>query len=182
MDHNPDTTTGLREELRSDAGRVADAAADRLESEADSRKSGAASQAKGLSSALDTAARELGDDSPHWLRSALQQGSRSLEQLAQSVEQKDARALLAEVQRMARERPGTFLAGCAAIGFAAARVLKAGASDTGSTSARPGASNPAHEPYDPYAAGTGGGARPMMAFSDGGGSASPVSQTMGTSL
>lgn len=118
----------LREELRGDAQTVTDSAKQKLQSEVDARKGGAADQAKSLSSALDTAAGEL-SDSPQWLRSAFQQGAQTLQRFADTIEQKDSRQLTADVQRLARENPGTFLAGCAVAGFAAARVLKAGVPD-----------------------------------------------------
>lgn len=122
-------TGGLREELRGDARKVSDTAKDRIASEVDSRKGIAAEQAKSLSSALGSAADQLGEQSPSWLRSILQQGAQTMDRLAQTVEQKDARQLAVEVQQLARQNPGTFLAGCAAVGFAAARVFKAGANE-----------------------------------------------------
>lgn len=120
---------GLREGLRSDAQKMTGTAKDRLASEVDSRKGAAAEQARSLSSALGTAADQLGPESPSWLRSILQQGAQAVDRLSQTVEQKDARQLAQEVQQLARQNPGTFLAGCAAVGFAAARVFKAGGSD-----------------------------------------------------
>jgi hypothetical protein len=146
----------LREELRGDARSLTDAAKERLQAEADNRKGAAATQAKSVSSALDKAAGEL-SDSPEWLRSAFQQGAQTLQRFADTIEQKDARQLTRDVQQLAREHPGTFLAGCAAAGFAAARVLKAGTEDgTGSGSGtrytyaeRPGAGSRAYDPYEP---------------------------------
>lgn len=122
----------LRQELRDDAKNLAGTAKDRLHGEVDSRKGEAITQVHSLSSALGETAQKLGDDSPSWLRSALEQGAQSLEQFAKTVEQKDSRALGRDAQRLARENPGTFLAGCTLAGFIAARVFKAGA-ETGST-------------------------------------------------
>jgi ElaB/YqjD/DUF883 family membrane-anchored ribosome-binding protein len=113
-------------ELRSDAQQIGSTAANRLHSEVDSRKSGAAEQAKSVSSAIQRAAGELDEGAPAWLKSAFQQGADQIQRFADTLEQKDSRQILSEVQSFARERPGTFLAACAAAGFAASRILKAG--------------------------------------------------------
>jgi hypothetical protein len=151
----------LREELRGDARSLADSAKQRLQSEADARKGAAATQAKSVSSALAKAASEL-PDSPDWLRSAFMQGAQAVQRLADTVEQKDSRQLTRDIQRLAREHPGTFLAGCAAAGFAAARVLKAGTegatdatSGTGYPYAgRPGSGSRAYDPHEPQSSST----------------------------
>lgn len=117
---------GLQDELRSDARELGNKTKDRIHSELDARKSTASTQAKSLSSAIDRAAGGLDDDSPEWLRSALQQGARKVQRFADTLEQKDSREILAEVSTFARQNPTTFLAACAAAGFAAARLFKAG--------------------------------------------------------
>ncbi|MCA1661614.1 MAG: hypothetical protein LC648_05435 [Novosphingobium sp.] len=132
MASSSDSAGGLREELRGDAQTLADSATERLQGEIDARKGGAATQVQSLSSALGDTAKGLSGDSPQWLRSALEQGAQTLDRLATTVRQKDARALSRDVQQIARDNPGTFLAGCALTGFAAARVFKAGAPETSS--------------------------------------------------
>lgn len=128
MDMNQAGTegSGLADELRHDAGQIGDKAKTRAYEQVDQRKGDAARQAKSVASALDRAAGEL-DDSPQWLQSAFRSGSQTLQKLADTVEQKDARDLGRELQRIAREKPVAFLGTCALLGFAAARVLKAGA-------------------------------------------------------
>ena len=116
----------LREELRNDASTVTGSAKQRLHSELDSRKGIASTQAKSISSALDAAAGEL-SDRPDWLRDAVRHGAQTLQSFADTIERKDSRQLASDVQQLARRNPATFLAGCALAGFAAARVLKAGA-------------------------------------------------------
>ena len=188
---NQDTREGssLRDELRQDTGRVTGAASERLQSEADSRKGQVASQARAVSSALGSAASELGSDTPSWLKSALEQGAKSIEQMAQAVEGKDSRQLVGDVQQFARQRPAGFLTGCALLGFAASRVFKAGGAQAASASSvsTPPAPLPASQEsggnYGSYAPEGTGAARPMMSFTDGGGTASPVTpQAVGTSL
>lgn len=117
---------GPTEELRSDAKELGSKAADRLHSEVDSRKSAAVSQAQSVSSAVGKTADSLDDSAPEWLKSAFKQGAQKIQQFADMIEQKDSRQILDEVQSFARERPALFLGACAAAGFAAARIFKAG--------------------------------------------------------
>ena len=113
-------------ELRSDAKHLSSAASSRFHSEVDSRKHEAADQAKSVSSAIQRTAGELDERTPDWLKSTLRKGAEQIQRFADTIEQKDSRQLVREVETFARERPGAFLIGCAAAGFAAARVLKAG--------------------------------------------------------
>jgi hypothetical protein len=147
METSSPTGGELREELRGDASTVTDATKQRLFSEADARKGGAATQAKSLSGALDAAADELAD-SPSWLRSAFHQGAQTLNRFADTLENKDSRQLTRDIQKMARDHPGTFLTGCALAGFAAARVLKAGVEDTSPSGARVGETPQNYDPYE----------------------------------
>lgn len=157
------TPGGMQGELRDDARKVTDTAKQRLSAEAETRKGQAASQAKAVSSALGNAAQQLDPNAPGWLRQALEQGAGAIERLAGSVERKDPRELMRDVETMARQNPGAFIAGCAFAGFAAARVFKAGgeppAPSTGSGSHQPQAPHV----YDPGA----GSARPEVVLGSG---------------
>jgi len=135
MQPQSEAPAGVGEELRSDARHVGTNAVNRLHSEVDARKGTAASQAKSVSSAIDRAAGDLGDSAPDWLKSAFRQGAQQVQRFADALEQKDSRQLVDEVSDFARNSPGTFLAACAAAGFAAARLAKAGAE--GSTGSAP---------------------------------------------
>ena len=119
-------TTGAGGELRSDAQQIGSKAADRLHSEVDARKGSAATQARSVSTAIHSAAGQLDDNAPAWLRSAFRQGAEQVQRFADTLEQKDSRAILDEVQSFARQRPALFLGACAAVGFAASRLFKAG--------------------------------------------------------
>ncbi|EZP74358.1 hypothetical protein BV96_00446 [Sphingomonas paucimobilis] len=156
----PETSGDLREELRDDAQKLSTTAAERVHSEVDARKSPVVEQARSVSSALDSAARELsGGQTLGWLNSLFEQGAQQIRQLADTLEQKDSRQLMDDVRSIARNNPGTFLAAFAAAGFAASRVLRAGP-ETGSGSlqpgAQPGGSPPAPAYGDPQTAGIGG--------------------------
>jgi hypothetical protein len=125
-------TGGAAGELRSDAQLLTSKAANRIHSEVDARKGSAAEQAKSVSNAIQTAAGQLDQSAPTWLKSAFQQGADQIQRLADTIEQKDSRQILDEVQRFARERPALFLGACAAAGFAAARIFKAGGEEQAS--------------------------------------------------
>lgn len=130
---NSGSAGGMRSEMRSDAQQIGSSARNRLHSEIDARKGSAADQAKSVSKAIDRAAGELDDDSPQWLKSAFRQGAEQVRRFADTLEQKDSREIVQDVRTLARDNPGTFLAGCAALGFAAARVFKAGAPESSPT-------------------------------------------------
>lgn len=117
---------GATGELRTDAKELGSKAANRLHSEVDNRKGEAVSQAQSVSSAIGKTADNLDDSAPDWLKTAFRQGADKIQQFADTIEQKDSRQILNEVQSFARERPALFLGACAAAGFAAARIFKAG--------------------------------------------------------
>ena len=127
--NQPQDEPRLTDELRTDAQQLGSKAKDRIHSELDSRKGTAASQAKSVSSAMERTAGELGPDSPEWLKSTIRQAASQVQRFADTIEQKDSREMLNDVRNFARDNPTTFLAACAAAGFAAARLFKAGAED-----------------------------------------------------
>lgn len=136
MQPQSDSVQGVGNELLADAKGVGNSAVNRLHSEVDGRKGDAATQVKSLSSAIRTAGGSLDNDAPTWLKSAFEQGAQQVQKFADTLEQKDSRQLVGQVSDFARNSPGTFLAACAAAGFAAARIFKAGSGQ--STSAQPG--------------------------------------------
>ena len=127
----PTTASDTTSELKSDARDVTNKAADRLHSEVDARKGDAATQVRSTADAIQSAAGQLDQGAPQWLRSAFEQGAQQIQRFADSIEQKDSRQLLNEVQSFARERPALFLGAAAAAGFAAARIFKAGGEQQG---------------------------------------------------
>ena len=133
MQPQSETGSGTTSELASNARQLGSSAVNRAHSEVDARKDQAVTQARSVSSAIERAADGLDEGAPAWLRSAFQQGAQQVQKLADTIEQKDSRALVQEVSNFARNSPGTFLAACAAVGFAAARVMKAGADGSDTT-------------------------------------------------
>lgn len=129
MQPQSETMPGVGNELLSDAKNVGTSAVNRLHSEVDARKGEAATQAKSVSTAIEQAAGGLDPNAPAWLKSAFEQGAEQVQKFAATLEQKDSRQLVNDVSDFARGSPGTFLAACAAAGFAAARIFKAGSSE-----------------------------------------------------
>ena len=130
MNSPTETSPGVGGELKSDARQVGEQAGNRIHSELDARKSTAATQAKSVSSAIERASGELDEGAPEWLRSTFQKGAQQIQRFADTLENKSSREILDDVRTYARDNPTTFLAACAAAGFAAARILKAGGNDS----------------------------------------------------
>ena len=111
---------------------------------------------KSVSSAVESAADNLDPSTPAWLKSALQQGATQIQTLASSLEQKDSRELIGLVSNFARRSPLTFFAACAAAGFGAARILRAGGAASGNVSqsgSSPNTNTLARSQYQPDAIG-----------------------------
>jgi len=128
-----ETLSGFGNELRQDAGRLKNSVGARARQEAESRKGEAVQVAGSASAALNSAAENLerNPDAPDWMASALQQAARQIDRLAGHVDGRNIDDLGREVAQFARANPGAFLAASAAAGFAAARVLRAGAGKQG---------------------------------------------------
>jgi len=116
-------------ELKGDAQNLKNSAMKRAESEAETRKDEASRAAKSTSSALRSAADDLANDdqAPEWLASGFRQAATKLADMADALQGKSVSEIGQQASRFARQSPGTFLAGSAAVGFALARVLRAGA-------------------------------------------------------
>jgi hypothetical protein len=114
--------------LKQDASRLKHSVGERAKQEADLRKGEATKAAGSASSALNSAAEELeqNPEAPDWMASALQQAARKIESLSSHVDGRNVDELAREISDFARRNPGTFLAASAAVGLAAARVLRAG--------------------------------------------------------
>lgn len=135
METQTEPNQGMGQELLADAKGVGFTAVNRLHSEVDNRKDDAATQAKSISSAIDRAGEGLDSNAPAWLKSVFTQGAQQVQKFADALEQKDSRQLVNDVSDFARKSPVTFLAACAAAGFAASRIFQAGAK--GSTPSQP---------------------------------------------
>jgi uncharacterized protein YukE len=119
----------VHDELRQDAEHLKDTITGRAKQEAESRKGQVAQAVGSASSALSTAAKQLRDnpDAPDWMASAIKQAARKMDGMASQIDGRSLDDLSRQVTAFARDNPGAFLAASAAAGFAAARVLRAGA-------------------------------------------------------
>lgn len=124
-----ETAGGLREELGQDTAHLRDTLKQRARTEADTRKEAAVGLAGPASKALGAAADDLraNPEAPDWMASGLQQVARQIDRIAGDLNGRSVDDLTRDAARFARENPGTFLAASAAVGFAAARLLRAGA-------------------------------------------------------
>lgn len=148
-DSQASNQSGMTGELKSDAKELASSAKDRIHSELDARKGTAANQAKSVSSAMERTAGDLDPNAPEWLKSTIRQGAQQIQRFADTIEQKDSREILRDVRTFARDNPTTFLAACAAAGFAAARIFKAGGGDDQSQAFRSQTQGPPPQVQEP---------------------------------
>lgn len=132
---NTTTLSGTAASVKEDAAALGSKAADSLAQAADARKGTVAQPLRQVSSAIEAAGEKLsGGDTPlpGWVNDGLRSVSTGISDFATRIEQSDSKQLLRDVQSFARQQPAIFLAGCAALGFAAARVLRAGSEPSGS--------------------------------------------------
>lgn len=115
-------------ELKSGARDVKDSVTRQGEAKAEQGKRMVAGTASSAASALGDAAAGLREDSdaPDWLASGFSKAAKQIEDFAGRLENKSLRELAQETRRFARDNPTSFLAASAAVGFAAARFLRAG--------------------------------------------------------
>lgn len=120
--------SGVKQELASDAKTLGEAARGKVEEQAAAGKEQATQAARSTSSALNKAVDALRDegDTPQWLTKGFEKAARELDKLAGDFEGKDMRAIANDVTAFARRNPAAFLAASAAVGFLAARFLRAG--------------------------------------------------------
>lgn len=133
MPINSETMHEVGNELLSDAKGVGSTAINRLHSEIDSRKSDAVSQVQTVSSTIEQAAVNLDSNAPAWIKSALEQGAEHVRSFADTLDHNDSRQIVNQISQFAKNSPGTFLGACAAVGFASARILKAGSNNNSPT-------------------------------------------------
>ena len=124
-----DSADAVRDELKSDVSRLKSTAEDQVGKVARAEKDQVVKSAKSASSAMDAAAEKLRDDNnaPAWMASAVSTAAQQVDDLAGRLQNKSPQDIARETSRFGRENPTAFLAASAAVGFAAARFLRAGA-------------------------------------------------------
>lgn len=123
------TASDLREELGQDTAHLAETLKGRAMQSAETFKNKALDVTESATGAIEAAADKLRDnpDAPDWMASGLQKIARQIEQLASDLQGRSMDDMGRQASRLARDNPGTFLAASAAAGFAATRLLRAGA-------------------------------------------------------
>jgi hypothetical protein len=129
MQPQSETMSGVGSEVLSDAKNVGSSAVNRLHSEVDSRKGDAVTQAAVGFDRHRASRRRARSQCPAVAQVRFPAGCPADPEVRFDAEQKDSRQLVNDVSDFARNSPGTFLGACAAAGFAAARIFKAGSSE-----------------------------------------------------
>lgn len=126
---SPESAGEVKRELSDDAQRLKHTAIDQAESTAREGQQQATQAAHAASSAIQKAADELQQDdkAPEWLASAASSAARQVGDFAQQLENTNPREVVRWTTDFARTNPTSFLTVSAALGFAAARFLRAGA-------------------------------------------------------
>ena len=129
MTTTSETASDLREELGQDTAHLADTLKGRAMQSAETFKNKALDVSGSATGAIEAAAEQLRDnpDAPEWMATGLQKIARQIEQLANDLQGRSMDDMGRQASRFARDNPGTFLAASAAAGFAATRLLRAGA-------------------------------------------------------
>ena len=116
-----------------EAQELGDRAIDTAKEMADQQKVAGAERVEHVAQALRSSAEELGSSEQQlaeWVGSAAGQ----LEGFAETLREKDLSALISEVEDFGRRQPAVFMGAAVALGFAIARVAKAGSAATGQSS------------------------------------------------
>ncbi len=124
----------VKDTVKTEVGSVVSDAADKagsvLRTSQDELRSQAESKAKDLSSTLDTAARQLSsmadaaDDPSSMVAQLSRTAAEQLRKQGQRLEQGGLEGLASDAKRFARNRPGAFMLGSIAAGFAVGRLAK----------------------------------------------------------
>ena len=121
----------LKNEVKRDAADLKETAKDRADEEARRGKKRAATEIDSVSKALHSAQDALdGEDTrtANLVQQGVAKAAEAVDELSRNLKDKEPAEIYREVQGFARRSPMMFIAGCTAVGFAASRVLQAGAS------------------------------------------------------
>lgn len=119
-----DAAQKATERAKQEAARLGDKAKRRAEEFADDKKNEAGERIETLASSLRASADRLENDE-RWLAGYVSSAADHLDDLSDTVRNRDVGEMLQDVEDFARRQPALFLAGAAALGFAAGRFMKA---------------------------------------------------------
>ena len=111
-------------DARQHAQRLASDARSQLRQQADEQSQRLAQTLRDIGGQLDGMAS--GHSAPSgFVADVTQQAASSVHQMAQTLDQKGAQGVIADVKRFARERPGVFVIGALGAGLVAGRLIRA---------------------------------------------------------
>ncbi|MGP1397958.1 MAG: hypothetical protein ACTS3R_20825 [Inquilinaceae bacterium] len=112
------------ERAKQEAARLGNKAKQQAEGYADEKKNEAGERIGTLASSLRASADKL-ENEERWLAGYVSSAADQLDDFSNTVRNRDVAEILQDVEGFARRQPALFLAGAAAIGFAAGRFMKA---------------------------------------------------------
>lgn len=111
---------GIAEQGKEQMKRVTGATRERVYHQVDSKKGDLIEGLHGLVSTLENASR----DSEGLSQQVIQHAVGYVRRFSDRIENGSTEELVADARQFIRQRPGAFFAGCLAVGFLAARLLK----------------------------------------------------------
>lgn len=120
-------STGSSEELKKKASRLAEDATREGKAQADHYREVAADKVGQVADRIKAAAGELDDGATSSLSSHITSLADGMGRLSSDLREKSGDEILRDVNRLARQNPGMFVAGGLAVGFGLARLMKASA-------------------------------------------------------
>ena len=120
----PSSTTPSPKTTGTDEHPLKDASKARAETEAKRGQRVISDNLRSFADAVDVSAKELSGDKD-WMADGVSRVSDMTNRLASDIDQMSPRQIAGRARSMARGNPGAFLLACGAIGFVAARFLRA---------------------------------------------------------
>lgn len=112
------------EDLRAKGHEAVEKVKREAEDQVDRRTSQMADGLHSIVSALHTAAEQLAGEGQEWMADYTRQAARQVDRVSGYLEDEDAPAMMADLEDMARSRPGTFVGTTFAAGLAMGRFLR----------------------------------------------------------
>lgn len=112
------------DELRAKGHEAVEQVKRQAEEQVDRRTSQMAGGLHSIVNALHTAAERLADDGRDWMADYTRQAAHQVDRVGGYLEDEDAPAMMADLEDMARSRPGTFVGTTFAAGLAMGRFLR----------------------------------------------------------
>lgn len=119
-----DENTSTVEQVKSEAGRLTQAARSRTLSYVEERKMRIADNINGMADAARNAAQQFDEHGSPAVAEYIQRAAAGLEQFSDTMRSRDVSALVEDVEGFARRQPAVFIGASVALGFLLTRFLK----------------------------------------------------------